>query len=113
MSPKKTSAHDLPANPTANLERLGRNIRAARKLRGLSMQDLAARTMTTRETIRRLENGHPGVSLGVLAHVLWVLQLDDQLGDMAALESDPVGRAMAVSRLPQRVATERNDDLNF
>ncbi len=33
MSPKKTSAHDLPENPAANLERLGRNIRAARKLR--------------------------------------------------------------------------------
>ncbi|NCC05420.1 MAG: helix-turn-helix domain-containing protein [Proteobacteria bacterium] len=113
MSPKKTSAHDLPGSPAANLERLGDNIRAARKLRGLSMQDLAVRTMTTRETIRRLENGHPGVSLGVLAHVLWVLQLDDQLGGMASLESDPVGRAMAVSRLPQRVTTEVSDALDF
>ena len=113
MSPKKTSAHDLPANPAANLERLGPNIRAARKLRALSMQDLAARTMTTRETIRRLENGHPGVSLGVLAHVLWVLQLDDQLGRMASLESDPVGRAMAVSRLPKRITTKRDHDLAF
>jgi len=112
MSPKKTSAHDLPGNPAANLERLGHNIRTARKLRGLSMQDLAARTMTTRETIRRLKNGHPGVSLGVLAHVLWVLQLDDQLGGMASLESDPVGN-MAVSRLPQRVTTEVSDDLDF
>ena len=42
MSPKKTSAHDLPGSPAANLKRLGRNIRAARKLRGLTMQDLAA-----------------------------------------------------------------------
>jgi len=56
---------------------------------------------------------HPGVSLGVLAHVLWVLQLDDQLGGMASLESDPVGRAMAVNRLPQRVTREVSDDLDF
>lgn len=113
MSPKNTSAHDLPPSPAANLERLGGNIRTARKLRSLSMQDLATRSMTTRETIRRLEKGHPGVSLGVLAHVLWVLQLDAQLGRIAALEHDDLGRAMAVSRLPKRVATEKNDDLDF
>jgi len=113
MSPKNTSAHHLPPGPAANLERLGRNIRSARKLRGLSMQDLAVRCMTTRETVRRLELGHPGVSIGVLAQVLWVLQLDDQLGRIAALETDTVGQAMAISRLPKRVVSKKDDELDF
>jgi transcriptional regulator with XRE-family HTH domain len=113
MSPKNTSAHDLPPSPAANLECLGQNIRTARKLRGLSMQDLATRCMTTRETIRRLELGRPGVSLGVLAQALWALQLDAQLGRVAALENDAIGQAMAVNKLPKRIASGRNDELDF
>ena len=113
MSPKKTTTRILPPGPAAQLERLGQNIRTARKLRGLSMQDLASRCLTTRETIRRLELGHPGVSLGVLAQALWVLQPDAQLGRLAALETDAIGQAMAVSRLPKRVTSGAHDDLDF
>lgn len=113
MSPKNIAVRVLPPSPAAHLERLGQNIRTARKLRALSMQDLAARCMTTRETIRRLELGHPGVSIGVLAQVLWVLQLDAQLGQIAALENDAIGQAMAVTRLPKRVSSGNNDDLDF
>lgn len=111
MSPKSSSI--LPPSPAAQLEALGQNLRTARKLRGLSMQDLATRCMTTRETIRRLELGHPGVSLGVLAQVLWVLQLDTQLGRIASLSDDTVGQAMAVSRLPKRITSGSSDDFDF
>ncbi len=113
MNSKNLSRQGLPRRAAGNLESLGRNIRAARTLRGLTMQDLAERAMTSRETIRRLEQGHPGVSVGVLVHVLWVLELDDQIGALAALENDSQGQALALAGLPRRVDAGRTDEFDF
>lgn len=113
MNGKNMSCRSLPRKAAGNLEALGRNIRSARVLRGLTMQEVAERAMTSRETVRRLEHGHPGVSLGVLAHVFWVLGLDDQLGLLAALENDAQGQALALARLPKRVDAGKADELDF
>lgn len=104
----------IPAAAEKQLKVLGGNIRNARKMRGMGMEELARRAMTTRETLRRLENGHSGVSLGVLAHVLWVLQLESSLGSIASVESDPQVRAYLEAGLPQRVRTKKQEpDYDF
>ena len=79
----------------------------------MSMEDLAARALTNRETLRRLERGEPGVSIGILAHVLWVLGLEANLGNLASLQVDPHGRARMELDLPKRVRKRKEAQYDF
>lgn len=103
----------LPASAQTQLKILGSNIRNARKIRKIGMEELAQRAMTTRETLRRLENGHPGVSLGVLAHVLWVLQLEENVGAVASFTSDPHAQAYIEAGLPKHIRAQKDKDYDF
>jgi transcriptional regulator with XRE-family HTH domain len=100
----------LPDAAAQALAKLGRDIRAARVRREITAGELAERTFTSRLTISRLENGHPGVSLGVLAHVLWVLELEDNLGALADPGNDRLGTLLAVEKLPRYARKKAGDD---
>ena len=93
----------IPAKAQDELIKLGQNLRNARKLRGLTMEDVASRALSTRETVRRLENGHAGVSLGTLVHILWVLQLESSLGEVASLALDQRKQELLDKLLGSRV----------
>ena len=95
----------LPAASVAHLERLGGRIRIARKRRGLSAQALAEKVGVFRKTIEALEAGKPGVSVGVLVTVLWVLGLDAGLVALADPDTDTHGKALEAARRPKRVRT--------
>ena len=74
--------------------------------------EMAARVGVSRPTIRRLEAGSLAVSYGVLARVLEVLSLGDQLDQIAA--EDPLGEELNDSRLarPRRsTRSARADEL--
>jgi transcriptional regulator with XRE-family HTH domain len=71
--------HALPNEAIAALQKLGANIRAARKAKGMRQKDLAARCLLSPARLRRLENGDPGVGLGAMAQALYVLELEEQL----------------------------------
>lgn len=105
MSTSKIADQSLPPPVAASLEALGRNIRIARKRRRMGEQELATLAHTSRATIRRLEVGAPGVGLGILASVLWVLQLHDDLGRLAAPDTDSYGQFLEQGHLPRRVRT--------
>jgi len=107
------SAAGLPEDVASRLRELGGHIRSARKIRRMSMEALAGRALTNRETLRRLERGEPGVSLGTLAHVLWVLRLEHNLGHLASLEADPHGRARLEMDLPQRIKRRKEAKYDF
>lgn len=114
MRKQTLAIEGIPASAQEQLKILGENIRNARKIRGLGMDELARRAMTTRETLRRLENGHVGVSLGVLAHVLWVLRLEAQLGSIANASTDPLVPMYLTTKLPERVRSKKRDpDYDF
>jgi transcriptional regulator with XRE-family HTH domain len=98
-------ATSLPAASVAHLERLGGRIRIARKRRGLSAQALAEKVGVFRKTIEALEAGKPGVSVGVLVTVLWVLGLDTGLASLADPDADTHGKALEAARRPKRVRT--------
>jgi transcriptional regulator with XRE-family HTH domain len=66
----------LPSATGTHLLALGGRIRIARKRRGLSAQALAEKVGVFRKTIQALAAGKPGVSVGVLITVFWVLGLD-------------------------------------
>jgi transcriptional regulator with XRE-family HTH domain len=99
------SKRTFPAASIAHLERVGGRIRIARKRRGLSAQALAEKVGVFRKTIEALEAGKPGVSVGVLVNVLWVLGLDAAFVTLADPDADTHGKALEAARRPKRVRT--------
>jgi transcriptional regulator with XRE-family HTH domain len=97
----------LPAPARRALRKLGSDIRDARVRRRLTAAIIAERARIDPATLRRIEHGMPGASLGALATVLFVLGLADRLADVADASSDSVGRALDDERLPKRVRMPR------
>ncbi|ABA05336.1 transcriptional regulator, XRE family [Nitrobacter winogradskyi Nb-255] len=90
-----------PKSKTA-LERLGRDLRAARLSRRVAVADLAVRAGTSASTVARLEKGDPGVGIGTLADVLVALGLIERLADLVDIRKDDLGLALTSERVPQR-----------
>ncbi|MDP2341552.1 MAG: helix-turn-helix transcriptional regulator [Deltaproteobacteria bacterium] len=76
---------------------LGENIRLARLRRGLSAELVAARAGMARTTLRAIEHGEPGVTLGSCANVLHVLGLVKDLAAVGA--DDQLGRKLQDAKL--------------
>ena len=89
------------------IRELGIDIREARLRRNIPMAVLAGRAFTSRNTLRRVEQGDPGVSMGVYAAVLHSLGLLDGLRRSASLAHDEVGRTLAGAALPERARARR------
>ena len=89
------------------LRKLGQDIRDARKRRSLSMEIVADRAFTSRKTLKRIEDGDYGVSIGLYASVLHALGLLDGLGDLAGPSNDTLGMSLASADLPKRIRTPR------
>lgn len=76
---------------------LGARLRLARRRRGISIAEMAARVMVSSPTISRLERGEPSVSTAVLMRYLEVLGLASDIDRIA--EHDEAGAAIADARL--------------
>jgi len=100
-------ATTLPLPATSALRRLGRDLALARRKRGISTTDMAARLFVSRDTLWRLERGDPTVALGTLATAAFVLQLHERLASLAAAPNDELGLALDERRLPQRIHRNR------
>lgn len=102
-----------------HLRRIGENIQVARKRRRYTMRKLADMARVSVPTIRRLERGDPGVSIGLVANVLWLLQLDDMLALLADPANDALGMSLDKARLPRAIRgrkgehMETGDELDF
>jgi transcriptional regulator with XRE-family HTH domain len=95
---RKTTA---PAPSVQRLLReLGENIRLARLRRGFSMRIVAERAGMSRTTLRSVERGEAGVTLGAYANVLHSLGLHEDLGLLA--RDDELGRKLQDLKLPVR-----------
>jgi transcriptional regulator with XRE-family HTH domain len=102
-----------PAQVVSLLEILGERIRIARSRRKWSMESLAERIGVGRRTIARMEQGDPGIALGVFLTAVWALDLWETVADVADTRSDKVGEFMDKQRLPRRVRMQRDKDLDF
>jgi transcriptional regulator with XRE-family HTH domain len=89
------------------LRKLGSDIREARRRRGLPAEVVAERAFTSRPTLRRIEAGDTGVSIGIYAAVLQALGLLDGLGQLADPGRDETGLAMTSAALPKRIRLRR------
>lgn len=79
------------------LKTLGENIKLARKRRELTQQLISERTGISRVTLRKIENGDAGVSIGHYLTVLAALNLAEDLANVA--QDDAFGRKLQDAKL--------------
>ncbi len=89
----------------AALTKLGEDIAIARKRRQFTQQRLADGASVNVATIRRLEQGNSGVSLGALAMILLTLGETERLSNLLDMGKDDVGLMLSAQKLPKRVRT--------
>lgn len=88
-------------------EALGERLRLARRRRRISLADLAKRVGVNRETLARLEHGDLTTSLGVLARVLAVLGMEEDLDRLAG--EDELGQRLQDVRQPRPRSSPKGD----
>ena len=86
----------LPGTARA-VERLGLSLAQARLRRGITAVQMAERAGMSRATLRNLERGAPGVTIGAYAAVLQVLGLASDLAKVGL--EDQVGRDLQDAKL--------------
>jgi transcriptional regulator with XRE-family HTH domain len=91
-----------PAEVTARIQQLAERVRVARKRRGWTVADTAAKAGLNRNTLTALELGKPGVSINAYVAVLWVLGLDGTLEAVADPDKDAHGKILEAARRPER-----------
>lgn len=84
------------------LKNIGQNVELARVRRNLSIKLLCARAGITAQTYRRLVNGDPGVSIGIIIGVLSSLNLEEDLLHIADPRKDELGIALEFSKLGRK-----------
>lgn len=92
----RTSPH-IPGPVESELNRIGAGIETARLRRNMSQQELADRVGVSFHTIRRIEQGKSGTTIGSYLHALWVLGLLDTVASMADPSLDREGLALEAS----------------
>lgn len=97
----------LPLGVRRALRKLGLDLSAARRRRRIPVALMAERAFISRTTLARVEQGDPGVSIGIYASVLFVLGMADRLGGLADASQDPLGLSLEEERLPRRIRTVR------
>lgn len=104
---EKRSAYSVPLPVNRALRKLGRDIREARLRRRIPAAIVAERASISRTTLNKLEKGDPGVAIGTVATVLWVLGLGDRVAEIADIRRDEHGLALDEERLPKRIRRRR------
>src|SRR5271157_3563407 len=74
------------------LDEVGMHLKLARLRRRYSSETVAQRAGITRRTLSKVEQGDPGVALGVYARVMQALRLEDDLSHLAV--DDLLGRKL-------------------
>jgi transcriptional regulator with XRE-family HTH domain len=92
----KTTSPLLPATSEL-LSQFGERLRLARLRRQLSAKQVAERAGMVPMTLRSLERGAAGVTMGAYLSVMQVLGIEQDLEQLAA--ADPLGRELQDSRL--------------
>ena len=97
----------MPLPVKRALTKLGADIKNARLRRRITTTLMAERAFVARSTLQKVEQGDPGVSLGVYATVLFILGLSERIAELADAGTDSVGLQLDEDRLPHRVRASR------
>lgn len=97
----------IPLPVERALRRVGQNLALARRRRQLSQEALAERIGASVNTVRRMEDGHPGTALQHFARALQVFGELDQFEQLMDTAQDATGLVLMDEKLPKRVRTRR------
>ena len=104
---KNSTEERLLPSVVVHLRHLGEYVRIARKRRRMTMAEVAKRLNLGYQTIVRIENGDPGVSISSYMSTLWLLDLSNQFTQSIHPDQDESGKSLEYSRLPERVGRKR------
>jgi transcriptional regulator with XRE-family HTH domain len=93
----------MPLPVKRALAKLGDDIRTARLRRRIPTTLMAERMMVTRTTLRKVEKGDAGVSMGIYATALFIVGMTQRLYELADVRDDLVGQQLEEERLPKRI----------
>lgn len=91
MSRASNSLLALPPDVAEALRHLGLRLRARRLAQRMTVEQAAQRLLCSPTTYRGLESGRHTVSLGLLAHALWLFGVEDGLERLCPLDMDMIG----------------------
>lgn len=103
----KRPGESLSTPVTRALKKLGADIALARRRRHLTQESMAERLRISEATVRRMERGDTGVSIGTIAQAFFVLGELDKITRLLDTASDEIGLALMNEQLPQRVRRKR------
>lgn len=92
-----------PMKTTLAAKAVGESVNTWRKLRGLTVQQLAEKANASRSTITRLEHGDPSVSFETVLNVATMLGIRERVIDAFDPYETDFGRLRADQELPQRI----------
>ena len=104
MSQRKPN---LPIKVQRALQKLGADIRDARKRRRIPVRVMAERALISPTTLTKIERGEPGTAIGFYAAVLFVLDLSHRLGEIVDASTDELGLSLEADKLPERIRWPR------
>ncbi len=93
----------LPIPVVKALNKIGNEIRDARRRRRITIKLMAERAGISQKTIGKIERGDPTTSIGGYASVLFVLGMTGRLADLVDPALDLTGRQLDEEKLPKRV----------
>jgi len=111
MNELTASRITLSSVTRAALTRLGSDLALARARRGLSLRQAAGRLYVSVNTLRSLEAGKPGVSLGVMTNALQFYGMLDRLAALADPAADRIGLALERLKLRRRLKSKAEFDV--
>ena len=97
----------IPAKTTLAAKSIGEHLSTWRRIMGFTSSDVADKAGVSRDTISRLENGDPSVSMATFLNVLRAYDLVDTVTDAVDPYQSDLGRARADVLLPQRVRSSK------
>lgn len=111
MSRSSRAVLALPEASGVALKSLGMRLRALRLTQNMTVEQMAERLLCSPTTYRSLESGKPTVSLGLLAHALWLFGKTDELDRLFPLEIGMLGnkRSQRARPLSKGIGDDERD----
>jgi transcriptional regulator with XRE-family HTH domain len=97
----------IPAPVTRAVKKLGADLALARRRRHLTQASMAERLRVSEVTVRRMERGDTGISIGTIVLAFFVLGEVDKIGKLLDTSTDNIGLSLMNEQLPLRVRRKR------